>query len=54
MMCVAEFKEVFVLFDKDGDGKIPTSDLGTVMRSLGTGADMHRIDEFDPDGLYFL
>ncbi|XP_048357589.1 calmodulin-A-like [Sphaerodactylus townsendi] len=32
---LAEFKEAFSLFDKDGDGAITTKDLGTVMRSLG-------------------
>uniref|UniRef100_A0A8C0Q5I9 EF-hand calcium-binding domain-containing protein 11 n=1 Tax=Canis lupus familiaris TaxID=9615 RepID=A0A8C0Q5I9_CANLF len=32
---VAEFKEAFCLFDKDGDGAITTQELGTVMRSLG-------------------
>jgi calmodulin len=32
---IAEFKEAFCLFDKDGDGKINTTEVGTVMRSLG-------------------
>ena len=32
---VAEFKEVFQIFDKNGDGPITTKELGTVMRSLG-------------------
>eukprot|EP01120_Amphizonella_sp_Union-15-10_P012452 TRINITY_DN552_c0_g1_i1.p1 TRINITY_DN552_c0_g1~~TRINITY_DN552_c0_g1_i1.p1 ORF type:complete len:150 (-),score=49.03 TRINITY_DN552_c0_g1_i1:81-530(-) len=32
---VAEFKEAFSLFDKDGDGNITTKELGIVMRSLG-------------------
>ena len=32
---IAEFKEAFSLFDKDGDGTIATKELGTVMRSLG-------------------
>merc|ERR1712222_232143 len=32
---IAEFKEAFSLFDKDGDGQITTKELGTVMRSLG-------------------
>ncbi|KAG4081654.1 calmodulin [Neocallimastix lanati (nom. inval.)] len=31
---IAEFKEAFSLFDKDGDGSITTKELGTVMRSL--------------------
>lgn len=32
---IAEFKEAFALFDKDGDGSITTKDLSSVMRSLG-------------------
>ena len=32
---VAEYKEAFSLFDKDGDGTINSKELGTVMRSLG-------------------
>ncbi|EGG21852.1 calmodulin-like protein [Cavenderia fasciculata] len=30
------YKDAFNLFDKDGDGKISTSELGTVMRSVGS------------------
>lgn len=51
---IAEFKEAFSLFDKDGDGTITTKELGTVMRSLGQNpteaelADM--INEVDADG----
>ena len=29
---IAEFKEAFSLFDKDGDGTITTKELGTVSR----------------------
>ncbi|XP_035213789.1 calmodulin-A-like isoform X1 [Stegodyphus dumicola] len=32
---VAEFKEAFLLFDKDSDGMITAAELGVVMRSLG-------------------
>lgn len=32
---VSEFKEAFMLFDKDEDGTITMAELGVVMRSLG-------------------
>ena len=32
---IAEYKEAFSLFDKDGNGTISTKELGTVLRSLG-------------------
>jgi len=51
--CV-ELREAFGLFDIDGDGKITTDELGTVMKSLGMNpsADQLRdmIDEVDIDG----
>lgn len=53
---IAEFKEAFSLFDKDGDGTITTKELGTVMRSLGqnpTEAELQdMINEVDADGKY--
>ena len=30
-----EAKAVFSLFDKDGDGSIPTQEIGTAIRALG-------------------
>ena len=51
---IAEFKEAFSLFDKDGDGTITTKELGTVMRSLGqnpTEAELQdMINEVDANG----
>merc|ERR1711920_505886 len=50
---IAEFKEAFSLFDKDGDGTITTKELGTVIRSLGqnpTEAELQdMINEVDAD-----
>ena len=55
---IAEFKEAFSLFDKDGDGTITTKELGTVMRSLGqnpTEAELQdMINEVDADGAYYI
>ena len=52
---VAEFKEAFSLFDKDGDGGINPKELGQVMASLGddnaTEAELQAmIDQVDADG----
>ena len=32
---VEQYREAFSLFDKNGDGTVSTSELGTIMRSLG-------------------
>jgi len=51
---VAEFKECFSLFDRDGDGTVDTAELGTVMKSLGqrmSEAELAQmISEVDVDG----
>lgn len=40
-----EIKDCFTLFDKDGDGKIPCSDLGLVIRSLGQNPTESEVDD---------
>lgn len=51
---IAEYKEAFSLFDKDGDGTIDATELGTVMRSLGHQPSeeeiIDMINEADVDG----
>ncbi|KAF2909356.1 putative calmodulin-like protein 2 isoform X1 [Oryza sativa Japonica Group] len=51
---IAEFREAFNLFDKDGDGTITSKELGTVMGSLGqspTEAELKKmVEEVDADG----
>jgi calmodulin len=50
---VSEFKEAFDLFDKNGDGRISTKELGTMMRALGQNPSDSKlqdmIDEVDAD-----
>ena len=49
-----EHKEAFMLFDRRGDGKIDSSQLGEVLRSLGhnpTQAEVKKaLNEVDPSG----
>ncbi|KAL3873878.1 hypothetical protein ACJMK2_036961, partial [Sinanodonta woodiana] len=51
---IAELKQAFSLFDKDGDGTISTKELGTVMRSLGQNPSAEQLEniiiEVDVDG----
>jgi calmodulin len=51
---IADFKEAFALYDKDGDGQINTKELGTLMRSLGQNPTepelQDLINEVDADG----
>ncbi|VEN57506.1 unnamed protein product, partial [Callosobruchus maculatus] len=51
---VAEFKEAFMLFDKDEDGTITVAELGVVMRSLGqrpTETELRdMVNQVDSDG----
>ncbi|XP_022247576.1 calmodulin-A-like [Limulus polyphemus] len=51
---VAEFREAFMLFDKDSDGRITETEVGIVMKSLGqnpTEKELHNMVEMvDQDG----
>ncbi len=51
---IAELREVFALFDKDGDGTITANELGTVMGQLGqapTDSELQdMVNEVDLDG----
>ncbi|KAF4120171.1 calmodulin [Geosmithia morbida] len=55
---IAELKEAFALFDKDGDGEITVKELGTVMKSLGLEPSeselQDMLNEVDADGSEFL
>jgi len=42
---IRTFKEMFQMFDKDGDGTISTKELGAVLRSLGLNPGQDEIDE---------
>ncbi|KAG5329287.1 CALMB protein, partial [Acromyrmex charruanus] len=51
---ISEFKEAFMLFDKDEDGTITMAELGVVMRSLGQRPSetelRDMVNEVDQDG----
>ncbi|XP_066928116.1 calmodulin-like isoform X1 [Clytia hemisphaerica] len=51
---IAEFREAFALFDKDGDGTISSTELETILKSLGqkpTQSELRdMINEVDADG----
>lgn len=51
---IADFKEAFSMFDKDGSGSISKSELGIVLSNLGTRCTSTELDEMmdevDQDG----
>jgi calmodulin len=42
---IADFRVAFNLFDKEGKGEIPTSNLGTIMKNLGHNLKPEQLDE---------
>lgn len=42
---IAQYKEIFAVFDKDGDGSITAKELGTVMRAMGQNPSDQILDE---------
>jgi len=51
---ISEYKEAFHLFDRDGDGKITSKELGIVLRSVGqnpTEKDLHNLIDPSHSGL---
>ncbi|KHN88588.1 Calmodulin [Toxocara canis] len=53
---LAQIRDAFSVFDRDGDGRITVDELGAVMASLGehpSESELKRmISEFDEDGLF--
>ena len=54
LLLAAEIHEAFNIFDKDGDGRVSSKELGTVMRSLGQNPTekelQDMVNEVDEDG----
>ena len=46
---IARMKDAFALFDKDGDGTMDTSELGTVLRSLGQNPSEEELQQMIAD-----
>jgi calmodulin len=54
LLFTSEYQSAFKMFDKDGDGTITTSELGTAMKSLGQNLTKQELEdmvnEVDVDG----
>ena len=51
---VAEIKDIFAMYDEDGDGLVQTNDIKTIMISLNLNPTKTEVDEIirliDPSG----
>ena len=46
---IAEIREIFTLFDKNSDGYVNTSELGTILRNLGYNPTQAEVKEMEND-----
>lgn len=46
---IGDFQEAFLLYDQRGDGKIPVSQIGDVMRALGQVARILNLDKISTE-----
>ena len=53
---IEEYKETFLMFDKDGDGTVSTKELGAVLRSLGSNPTPEEIEDMIDvrNGIYII
>lgn len=51
---IKQLRDTFLLFDKDGDGVLTTSEIGDILTSMGKRMDEEKINDvmkpFDADG----
>lgn len=48
-MTIAEIWEIFTLFDKNADGYVNTSELGTMIRGLGFNPSEKEVADYQKD-----
>ena len=46
---IAEINEIFTLFDKNSDGQVTTSELGTIVRGLGFNPSEREVADMQKD-----
>ena len=49
VILISEFRQAFLMFDRDGDGSVTVEELGTVMRSLGQDPTEEQIQDMIND-----
>ena len=46
---IAEIREIFTLFDKNSDGYVNTSELGTMLRALGMNPTQQEVKDMEKE-----